>query len=547
MTIRWFGLVAPEDVPTGDRRIIAARALTFRDLPLPAMWQRASVGGHDASVVVASWDRQYSAQGGVWAEGTFLDPTIVPEVIEAAYLLEKRLIGPSVDLDSDLDYEVVEHPTLDGEYALKITRARVHGVTFVMGPAFSQVHITVDNDEEFSLLASAGVTSMFAVNKSTWRSWPVAEREVPFDADDAIQRIAEWSQGDPAKFGSAFLYKAAEGDPRNRETYRLPVGDIMNGKLTLIPRAVMSAATILSGAHGGLPTVSDEEKIDLQRIVTEIYDTLNKAYNDPRFKPPWQVGGREGATSSDDTPSPSAALETSMTAALDIPTAPERAVFANPKLGKKTRLKVDGHRVWGHLATWKNCHLGIGNRCVMAPKSQTDYALAQVGEVLCADGSLIKTGKITLGTGHADEKFGVIPAIEHYDNTGTCVANVVFGEDKHGIWFAGALVPGVTEEKAAELRRSPLSGDWRRHQGNLELVAALAVNSPGFPILTDDDEGAMSLVAAGMIIEEDEPVEKDFGLFSAVDDFLESQARAERRRLFEATALEEGCGCNVRM
>src|SRR3990172_10123788 len=82
MTIRWYGLVAPEDVPTGDRRIIGAQALDYRDFPLPGMWQRAAVGGHDNAVVVASWDRWYAAEGGVWAQGTFLDPNIVPQLIE---------------------------------------------------------------------------------------------------------------------------------------------------------------------------------------------------------------------------------------------------------------------------------------------------------------------------------------------------------------------------------------------------------------------------------------------------------------------------------
>lgn len=555
MTIRWYGLLAPEDVPTGDRRMIESQALSYRDFPLPAMFQRAQSGGHANAVTVASWDRQYAGIGGIWGQGSFLDPNIVPEVTEAIYLLEKKLIGPSVDLDGDLTYEVVDHPSQPGEFAIKITKATVHGVTFVSAPAFPQVHITVEDEEEYALLASAGidmscVSMEFAVNTSSWRKWPVAEREVSFDADDAIQRIAQWSGGDPAKFGSAFLYQNKQAPANNRESYRLPIADVVNGSLTLIPRAVMSAATILSGAHGGLPTVPDDEKLELQRVVTDIYDHLNESYGDPRFKPPWQVGGRDGARDSEDQPTQAAAMEDTVTAALDIPVAPDRSVFANPNLKRRTRLKVDGHRVYGHLASWKQCHMGVGNKCVMAPKSATNYALAQVGEVLCSDGSLVKTGKITIGGGHADDRYGVIPAREHYDNTCNQIANVCFGEDKHGIWFAGALVPGVTEEKAAELRRSPLSGDWRKHQGNLELVAALAVNAPGFPILTEDDEGAYSLTAAGVIIEdeeiEEEPAERDFGIFSAIDGFLDSQARAERRRLFEATSLGEECSC-VRM
>jgi hypothetical protein len=56
----------------------------------------------------------------------------------------------------------------------------------------------------------------------------------------------------------------------------------------------------------------------------------------------------------------------------------------------------------------------------------------------------------------------------------------------------------------AELRRSPLSGDWRYcpEVGGLELIAALAVNSPGFPVTEVVDGVQFSMTSAGMIGEE---------------------------------------------
>jgi hypothetical protein len=50
-------------------------------------------------------------------------------------------------------------------------------------------------------------------------------------------------------------------------------------------------------------------------------------------------------------------------------------------------------------------------------------------------------------------------------------------------WFAGALRPGLAKEDMRTVRAAPLSGGWRQIDGNLELVAALAVNLPGFPIV----------------------------------------------------------------
>src|SRR5690349_16621585 len=125
MTIRWYGLVAPEEASTGDRRMFGRDILTFRDFPLPAAWQRVSGPGHQGSVVVASWERVYAGDGGVWGAGSFLDPGVVPEVTEAIYLLERKLVGPSVDLDPDFAYEVVAHPDRPDEYAMKVTRGNI--------------------------------------------------------------------------------------------------------------------------------------------------------------------------------------------------------------------------------------------------------------------------------------------------------------------------------------------------------------------------------------------------------------------------------------
>ena len=79
----------------------------------------------------------------------------------------------------------------------------------------------------------------------------------------------------------------------------------------------------------------------------------------------------------------------------------------------------------------------------------------------------------------------------HYDNTGTAAADVCVGEDEHGIWLAGAVRPTATDEQIHMLRASAVSGDWRPLGRGMELVAALAVNRPGFPItkaVTHDGE-----------------------------------------------------------
>jgi len=87
------------------------------------------------------------------------------------------------------------------------------------------------------------------------------------------------------------------------------------------------------------------------------------------------------------------------------------------------------------------------------------------------------------------------------------VMDVTVGEDRYGIWVAGALRPDVDDLKIRAIKASGVSGDWRPIDNRLELVAICAVNVPGFPIpralaaSADDEEGhraVYALVAAGV-------------------------------------------------
>jgi hypothetical protein len=211
------------------------------------------------------------------------------------------------------------------------------------------------------------------------------------------------------------------------------------------------------------------------------------------------------------------------------PLAPPSAWFANPGLKGPTRLTIDedGH-VYGHLAQWKVCHVGIGNSCVMAPKTRTEYSLFRQGTVICDDGTEAPIGKITLGTGHANERWGIMPSREHYDNTGWAAAVVNVGEDRHGIWVNGALTNTMTPERIAELRAASLSGDWRSVNGNLELIAALAVNNPGFPVYREQENRAFSLMAVGVVgAEEDSEYQGEFNMDQDPESAVESQLENE--------------------
>ena len=219
------------------------------------------------------------------------------------------------------------------------------------------------------------------------------------------------------------------------------------------------------------------------------------------------------------------------------------AWFGDPNLQGPTPLTVtDEGQVYGHIATWGVCHIGLGlsigrgDQCVTAPNSASNYAYFRTG-VVDTDLGQIAVGHLTMGTGHASLSVKAQAAAEHYDNTGTVVADVAVGEDAHGIWFAGALRDGLTDEQVRAFKSSSLSGDWRTIGGSYEMVGALSVNVPGFPIprlaLAASGSGDEALVAAG-IVERKDVVEVPLSEVVSVADIVrttvkETLAYAERQ------------------
>jgi hypothetical protein len=156
--------------------------------------------------------------------------------------------------------------------------------------------------------------------------------------------------------------------------------------------------------------------------------------------------------------------------------------FQRPDVDRLTPLTVtDTGRVFGHIAGWQTCHVGLPG-CVTPPSSPTGYTYFHVAEQRTADGATLPVGTLVAGPRHADAQLAFRAAQEHYDDPAAAVARVVAGEDEHGIWVAGWLLPGATAEALDVFRSSPVSGDWRRVGGALELIGVCSVNVPGFPV-----------------------------------------------------------------
>lgn len=160
---------------------------------------------------------------------------------------------------------------------------------------------------------------------------------------------------------------------------------------------------------------------------------------------------------------------------------------------------LDDGRCFGNLARWGQCHTGYPDACITPPDSATGYRHFHTGQVVTAEGQRLAVGVLTANCDHAARHLLAPEATDHYAHSGLGWADVQVTSGKFGPWASGAVRPSITSEQLRVLRASSISGDWRRIDGHLELIAALSVNTPGFPI------ARMALAASGLLAQAEGP------------------------------------------
>ena len=173
-------------------------------------------------------------------------------------------------------------------------------------------------------------------------------------------------------------------------------------------------------------------------------------------------------------------------------TLPPVGAFTLPALDGPTPITFDTEtgRVFGHIATWRTCHVGYSDVCVTAPHdgSGGDYPWFNRFPVETEDGGTIWAGRITVGGRHAGLSLNASATMAAYDGK-TVAADVKAYEDEFGIVVAGVLRSGLSASDMAALSRRKVSGDWRETPGGLSLIEVLALSpgprahsEPGFPV-----------------------------------------------------------------
>jgi hypothetical protein len=553
------GVLAPINVMSGDGRTLTE--VTWAEVPQALRWVKMDAGAHDGAVRVGTIKNIYQGDGLVRWSGTMLH---TPEADEAINLLAEGPMGLSVDLDSttmEVDEDLAEPGQM---YEMRVT-GRIRAATLVDIPAFVEAYAMLgpDPDDEpmmdDDLLAAGCIPCAakeldehyatlvdFAISEAAW--------------DGAASRFTdeEWVRSTVVDRGESFstpkeryavpilepngdLNRAAVHNAAARiNQVDAPEAAITSGERKLVaayrrldeePPESLTASAFAPGTKDGPGWIT--HPVPTQRIRNYwtrgagaakirwgVPGDFNRCRNQLRkyiANPEWLAGtcanlhfvalgvwpGRELTRSVE-----GAVMASAFTIYEETNVLPAEW-FMDPELTAPTPVTVTAEgRVFGHIAQWGVCHSGLGlsvgmdDSCTAPPNSPSNYAYYRTG-VVDTDQGEIPVGNLTMGIGHAGARLSANAASAHYDNVDAVVADVVTGEDEFGIWFSGAMRSNLTDEQVRAFKASTLSGDWRRIGGELELVAALSVNVPGFPIprlgLAASGGRQTALFAAGVI------------------------------------------------
>jgi len=481
-TAPWEGVLAVEGIVTGDGREFAPDSLTWGELPLPLRWNKEDSHGGEPRTIAVNVGRIDR----IWRDGNKVMGAGVLDLSDEdgrrvhAKLKGGFLRGVSIDADSigDADIEFIwPEDDVEGEgeesedlfellfaqpEKILFKAGRIRAATLVDIPAFAEAYIALLDEEgaivaggtpvgedlarQAAMVGGAITTHSTATSEGEWDAAANEKRlEGPLTLEIARAMYAWY---DEAAIEDGELPKSACKFPHHE------VGE--DGRPGAANLAACSA--VIAALHGGRGG-SDIPDADRRGVYDHVAKHLRDAGQEPE---PFRSRASLAASG---------------------PWRPPAAWFADPKLSVPTPITItDSGRIYGHAAQWGTCHVGYADTCVQPPREDA-HPYYMTGEVVCDDGTPVAVGQITVGTGHAPLHLGAGPAAEHYDNTGHAVADVAVGNDRHGIWVAGAIRPGADPDLVHQLRAAgQVSGDWRRIGGQLRLVGLLAVNVPGFPV-----------------------------------------------------------------
>lgn len=120
---------------------------------------------------------------------------------------------------------------------------------------------------------------------------PIAERDRPWDGNDAVQRMelraSSDGTGDPATidwtvFADGFLWH--EENPSTVGAFKLPFCDVIDGELKIVPAGVFAVAQRLDQTD-----IPDGDKTEVKGRLSTLYEKIAAKYDDDKLVTPFAV------------------------------------------------------------------------------------------------------------------------------------------------------------------------------------------------------------------------------------------------------------------
>lgn len=483
MPIPVHGVIAPEEVETGDKRGFAAGSMTRRDYRLPFRWQESDTGEHNGAYAIGSVDRMMRKDGLIHWEGQMMPSARADDFTNLMEFFGGRY-GVSVDGDKgSLDTERVKATGVAWFDAV-----RAAGLTAVDIPAFEQAYVAFGPHPEMPADDEAMVASGDMVTFRRGPGWvtdPAATKRIHdywMPGHPGGDKIAWGTPGDFRRAKALIGEKILKNSPDKARFLNQIIAQWHHDALGYWPGDL--------GKPGNAPDTPENRR----RAARHAKAAAKKEDDQPS----------EGDDNLDEPYFADDEWQMVLTSSAGKRVLPPMAYFQrHPDTDAGVIEPPDKNgirRTYGYAAERGVCHIGYDGQCVEAPMDETgEYAHFHLGRTRTDEG-YIKTGLITYGIQHrgAEQILSETPTQAHFDDLSHAWAAVRLGTDERGTWYSGVVLPTVDEDWLTAIEASgQVSGEWK---GGI-LRTLLTVNVPGFPVLrssavVDDDGEVLALVAS---------------------------------------------------
>lgn len=117
---------------------------------------------------------------------------------------------------------------------------------------------------------------------TAFQDLPLADRDREWDGDAAEKHVRAWAGAQDApneRYRNAHVWYDKD-DKDEFGAYKLLIADVIDGRLTAVPRGVMAAGNVMQGARGGV----DLPQGDIDRVKSH----LAKYYEKMGDEAPWE-------------------------------------------------------------------------------------------------------------------------------------------------------------------------------------------------------------------------------------------------------------------